>query len=342
MYIDGHLDLAFNAVVHKRDLTRKVMAVRADEDRSHQELLVTLPELRRANVGIVFGTLFAIPRSALQYEGEKPPKWKAKLSYATPDEAHALAVDQLERYEQWEDEGRIRILRTQSDLQVHVTAWESGERTVGLVVLMEGADPIRTPDELAWWADRGLRMIGPAWRSTRYAGGTGAPGPLTPNGKALVQAMIEHNIPLDVSHLSNESFWDAMDLAPRYVLASHSNARAISPGDRQMSDDMIRAVGASGGVVGIVLGDAFLHPDHATMQVTLRDVHRHAKHIARLIGWHQVAIGSDFDGGFGVQETPKELTRGADFSKLGKLVPEAARSGFLGGNWLRFLRRVLP
>ncbi|MFO8233378.1 MAG: membrane dipeptidase [Longimonas sp.] len=342
MYIDGHLDLAFNAVVHKRDLTRKVMAVRADEDRSHQELLVTLPELRRANVGIVFGTLFAIPRSALQYEGEKPPKWKAKLSYATPDEAHALAVDQLERYEQWEDEGRIRILRTQSDLQVHVTAWESGERTVGLVVLMEGADPIRTPDELAWWADRGLRMIGPAWRSTRYAGGTGAPGPLTPNGKALVQAMIEHNIPLDVSHLSNESFWDAMDLAPRYVLASHSNARAISPGDRQMSDDMIRAVGASGGVVGIVLGDAFLHPDHATMQVTLRDVHRHAKHIARLIGWDQVAIGSDFDGGFGVQETPKELTRGADFSKLGKLVPEAARSGFLGGNWLRFLRRVLP
>lgn len=342
MYIDGHLDLAFNAVVHKRDLTRGVKAVRADEARTHQELLVTLPELRRAQVGIVFGTLFAIPRTALQYEGDAPPKWKAKLSYATPDEAHALAVDQLECYEQWEEEGHIRILRSQSDLQGHLAAWEGGDRTTGLVMLMEGADPIRTPDELTWWVDRGLRMVGPAWRSTRYAGGTGAPGPLTPAGKDLVRAMIAHDIPLDVSHLSNESFWDAMDLDPQYVLASHSNARAINPGDRQMSDDMIRAVGASGGVVGIVLGDVFLHPDHATQPVALRDVRRHAEHIAGLIGWDQVAVGSDFDGGFGVQETPEALSRGADFSKLGKVAPAAARSGFLGGNWLRFLRRVLP
>ena len=342
MYIDGHLDLAFNAVVHNRDLTRGLKAVRAEEERSHQELLVTLPELGRANVGIVFGTLFVIPRSALQYDGDEPPKWKAKLSYVTSDEAHALAVDQLECYEQWEDEGRIRILRTQNDLEAHVAAWEDGDHTTGLVVLMEGADPIRSPGELTWWVDRGLRVIGPAWRGTRYAGGTGVPGPLTSEGKALVQAMIEHDIPLDVSHLSEESFWDAMDLDPAHVLASHSNARAITPGDRQLSDDMIRAVGASGGIVGIVLGDAFLHPDDATTQVTLRDARRHAEHIAHLIGWDRVAIGSDFDGGFGVQETPKELTRGADFSKLGKLAPNEARSGFLGENWLRFLRRVLP
>jgi len=85
-----------------------------------------------------------------------------------------------------------------------------------------------------------------------------------------------------------------------------------------------------------------LKPDRNGEPVTLDDVQRHAEHIADLIGWEHVAIGSDFDGGFGLQETPRAITRGADFEKLGRIAPSEARVGLLGGNWLRFLQQALP
>ncbi len=351
LYVDGHLDLASNVTVHDRDLTRGVLAQRRAEDRSRQELLVTLPELRRGHVGIVFGTLFTLPLDMVRPAGAPPlTEWQKSVCYETPDEAHALAVDQLEIYETWEDDGRIRLLRTQADLQAHVDAWTGGDRTLGVILLMEGADPIRTPDELPWWIDRGLRLLGPAWQRTRYAGGTHAPGPLTNLGTDLVRAMIDHNLPLDASHLAEQSFWDAMALDPTFVFASHSNARALTPGDRHLTDDMIQEIGDRDGVVGLVLGNSMLRDDvdadapagDPSDPVTLRDVQRHAEYVADLIGWDRVAIGSDFDGGFGVQETPAEITRGADFAKLAEIAPPEAQDGLLGGNWLRFLRRVLP
>jgi membrane dipeptidase len=247
---------------------------------------------------------------------------------------------------------------------------------------MEGADPIRTPDELGWWTARGLRMVGPAWQRTRYAGGTGAPGPLTPLGRDLVAAMQGEGVILDVSHLAEQSFWDAMDLAPERVCASHSNARALVPDDRHLSDAMLDALAARDAVVGLALGNALLvpadvHPadaeeaddgeedaDTAEAQdanaedakgteaqaprgwpnprATLADARRHAAHLAGRLGWHRVGIGSDFDGGFGVQETPPALTRGADFARLARLAPPHARDDLLGGAWLRFFRRTLP
>jgi len=344
LYVDGHLDLASNVTVHGRDLTQNVMALRKKENREARELLVTLPELQRGNVGIVFGTLFTLPLDMVRRPGAPPlTEWQKSVCYETPDEAHALAVDQLDVYRTWADDDWIRLLRTRADLDAHVTAWEEGDRTIGVVLLMEGADPIRTPEEVSWWVDRGVRLIGPAWQQTRYAGGTSAPGPLTDLGTELVHAMAEHQIPLDTSHLAEESFWDALALDPPHVFASHSNARALVPGDRQLSDAMIEAIGDRGGVIGLILGDEMLVEDpEATDGVTLADVRRHAEHVADLIGWERVAIGSDFDGGFGVQETPRELTRGSDFKMLGRIAPPAACGGLLGGNWLRFLRRVLP
>ena len=343
LYVDGHLDLASNVTVHKRDLTRRVPALRREEQRDQQELLVSLPELRRGSIGIVFGTLFALPIHMERRPGAAPlADWQKAVCYETPDEAHALAEAQLEVYEEWEDEGHIRILRTRDDLEAHVAAWSEGDGTTGLVILMEGADPIRTPGELPWWTDRGVRLIGPAWQRTRYSGGTKAPGPLTKAGKKLIRAMIEHGVPLDVSHMAEESFWDAMALDPPLVLASHSNARALTPGDRHLTDEMIREIGRRDGIIGLVLGDEMLVEDLDAAPVTLDDVQRHAEYLADLVGWQRVAIGSDFDGGFGVQETPRGINRGADFAKLGRVAPPDAREGLLGGNWLRFLRRVLP
>lgn len=347
LYVDGHLDLAFNVTAHGRDLTRDVMALRRAEKRTRQEVLVTLPDLRRGNVGIVFGTLFTLPLDHVRPDDAPPLTDRQRaLTYTTPEEAERFALEQLAVYARWEDEGRVRILRTRADLEGHVGEWAAGGERIGVVVLMENADPIRTPADLSAWVDRGLRLVGPAWQRTRFAGGTHAPGPLTPLGRDLVRALTEHGIPLDVSHLAEESFWDVLDLGPAHVLASHSNARALTPTDRHLTDDMVRAVGERDGVVGLVLGNEFVK-DGVTKatpkaDVTLDDVRAQAEHVAGLVGWDRVAIGSDFDGGFGLQETPAGITRGADFAKLGAIAPAEHRADVLGGTWLRFLRRVLP
>lgn len=347
MYVDGHLDLALGVVALGRDLTRSVEAVRRDEARTSQEVLVTLPELRRGGVGVAVATLFAAPRDMWRPATAPPLTAQQRaLTYTTPEEAERLALDQLDVYRRWEDAGEVRVLRSRADLDGHAAAWGGGDRTVGLVVSMEGADPIRSPDRLGWWLDRGLRLVGPAWQRTRYAGGTHQPGPLTDAGRDLVRAMREAGVALDLSHLAEEAVRDVLDLDPGPVFASHSNAQALTPGDRHLSDETLDEVGRRGGVVGVVLGNEFVKAGvrrgDPKERVTLADVRAQAEHVAARVGWERVAVGSDFDGGFGLQETPLEITRGADFHRLGEAAPPGARAGFLGGNWLRFLRRVLP
>jgi len=351
LYVDGHLDLAFNVIAHGRDLTRSMAAIRREEKRDSLEVLVTLPELRRGEVGVVIGTLYTAPRDLVRPPSAPPltPKQRARqraLTYATSAEAERKALEQLAVYERWEEDGQIRILRTRADLDAHEQTWDDGDRTIGLVVSMEGGDPIQSPDDLPAWIARGVRLIGPAWQRTRYGGGTSAPGPLTALGRDLVRAMTEHRVPLDVSHLAEESFWDALDLGPTFVFASHSNARALTPTDRHLTDAMLEAIGQRDGLVGIALGNELVKDGvrrgDPKASVTLADVRAQAEHIAGRIGWNRVAIGSDFDGGFGLQETPLGITRGADFAKLGAIAPPEARDGVLGGNWLRFLRRALP
>ena len=138
---------------------------------------------------------------------------------------------------------------------------------------------------------------------------------------------------------------------------------AIITGDRQLSDEMIQAIGSLDGVVGLNLFNGFLVPEweavifgkllpyvipgpppvEAQMNfVTLDAVRAHAEHIADLIGWHRLGIGSDLDGGLGEDETPVELRSAADLHRIADVVPAEARAGVLGGNWLRFLAEALP
>ena len=337
-FIDGHLDLAYNVLAAQRDLTRPLEELR----RADPTVLVTLPELRRTGVRIVLGTIFVRPADAKSLGGKNTLEGKA---YETPEEARKLGLAQLALYERWEEAGEVRILRTLDDLDDHV-AVSAEDLRIGIVLLMENADPLRTPDDLEEWVRRGLRVVGPAWQRTRYAGGTKAPGPLTDLGAELIQAMNEAGVTLDVSHLAEESFWGALDLDPVSVIASHSNARALVPTDRHLSDDMLLALAERDAVVGLVIANPFLRTGVTQAsrkeETTLQHVRRHAEHVTGLVGWQRVALGSDFDGGFGVPDVPKEVLSVADFVKLGEAVPEEVRPDFLGGNWLRFLRRVLP
>ena len=333
--VDGHLDLAVNVVMDGRDYTLTVPEIRALEQRTDMQATVSLPDLVRGDVGLVFATLFAEPDGA----------GYSDVGYRTPEEAEAQALAQLDCYRRWEDEGRVRIIRTLGDLDAHCQVWPDDSR-VGLVILMEGADPIVRVDDLDTWWDRGLRIVGPAWEATRYSGGSWAPGPLTAEGRELVAAMRDRGVVLDTSHLSEESFWEAMDIGAHAVIASHSNAQALVPGDRQLSDAMISAIGAAGGVVGLVLYNAFLdarwRDDHATPVTLAGQGRAHLTHIAGLIGWDHVGIGSDLDGGLGLEETPRELDTVADLSLIGDLVPDDAQRGVLGDNWLGLLKRALP
>ncbi|MDA4131037.1 MAG: membrane dipeptidase, partial [Thaumarchaeota archaeon] len=248
-----------------------------------------------------------------------------------------------------EQDGHISIIESRTKLE---EVLESSFK-VGVVLLMEGADPMRFPAEAKTWFDSGVRIVGPAWRKTRYSGGTGEPGPLSPEGRELIKEMDTLGLILDTSHLAEQSFNEAMDLFHAPVIASHANCRAFTPTDRQLSDKMIQAITTRDGVIGTVLYNAFLDPGWVgrgkkKAEVTLATVIKHMKHVCELTGDKlHIGIGSDFDGGFGAEAIPAELDTVADLQKLGLALREAGfsaeeSSDVLGGNWIRLLRRALP
>jgi membrane dipeptidase len=284
-------------------------------------------------VGLICATIFCVP-------GFEDPK-----GYNTPDEAAAEARGQLEWYERQIAAGVFRMVKSAADLPSE----SAGDNPLPMVLLLEGADPIRDPGEVAWWYERGLRACGLAWKRTRYAGGTRAPGPLTPEGVLLTKALDEAGIIHDTSHLAEESFWQLLDLTGGPVMASHSNCRTFVPTDRQLSDDMARAIAARHGMLGINFYDKFLlTPDqYGKRRATLNDVVRHMRYWCDLIGdARHVGIGTDMDGGLGRDEIPREMITSADLPRLADAL-SAADFGdddvraIMGGNWLEFLRRSL-
>ncbi|CAM3601006.1 dipeptidase [Deinococcus frigens] len=324
MLIDGHLDLAYNALIG-RDLTLDLESLRAGDPVQGQTATTTFSELRAAGARVCFGTLFAAPRTPDSPGG-----------YTDPAGARAQALAQLDVYRRWEDDGFIRLLRSGTEVTAHLA--DTGA-PLGVVLLMEGADPVRDADDLPFWVDAGVRLIGPAWGGTRYAGGTGAPGPLTDAGRALVTAMRDLGIALDASHLDDAAFREAARIGPR-MIASHSNSRALVSGHRHLSDEMARAIADQDGVIGLVFLSQFIK-EGAETGATLDELAAHACHYAELIGWDRVAIGSDMDGGFGAEKTPVGIGRYAELPRFLDGLPGEHRSGVAGENWLRWLRAYL-
>jgi len=329
MLVDAHLDLAFNAQIgHSPALTLEELRGSNFPDTA----LVSFAEMRRGDVGLCFGTLFALPQK---------PEYPA--GYEDWRGAQAQAQGQLEQYYRWQDDGQIVLLHNWDEVRRHGREWDfergNPNRAIGVILLMEGADPIKNPDELERWVKAGVRLIGPAWEGTRYAGGTDHPGPLTGMGRELLVGMRELGTILDVSHLDTAGYFQALELQPLAV-ATHANARALVNTNRQLSDAMLEALGRTSGMVGLVPYNKFLvHDwDRPMPRLELGELTRHAEHIAEIVGWNRIGIGSDFDGGFGLGEIPLGFSSIADFERFGDIAPdEIARAGILGGNWLRWL-----
>jgi membrane dipeptidase len=329
LIVDAHLDLAYN-VRRGRDVRRAAV----EQPIADNEIAtVGLPDLRAGNVGLVCATIFCSPAGY------------GKDGYTNPDEARQQALWQLDVYRRWIVQRLLQFITDPSQLP---TGIDAGPQAA--ILLLEGADAIRTPDDLDEWFNAGLRIVGLAWKRTRYAGGTTAPGPLTPEGVELINAMDRYGIIHDASHLAEESFWQLLDVTPGPVIASHSNCRAFVPTDRQLSDEMIKALVVRDGVIGINFYDKFLLPkdQQGSRRATLDDVVHHMKHIIDLAGSAQhVAIGTDLDGGLGREQIPQEITTIADLPKLADALSSAGFSdadvlGVMGGNWLRFFQRSLP
>ena len=209
------------------------------------------------------------------------------------------------------------------------------------------------PTKLDFWYAAGLRIIGPAWMATRYCGGTFEPGPLTDLGRQLLDRMAARQMLLDTSHMAEEAFFQAVERYDGGIIASHSNPRHFVDGDRHLSDDMIRAIVARDGVIGQVPFNAFLvrgwsrRAGHRKDAADVGTVVRNIDHVCALAGSaRHVAIGSDFDGGFGAEATPKGIETVADLQRVADALADSGYSdadvdAITHGNWLRMLGRVL-
>ncbi len=353
--VDAHLDLAYNALGYGRNPRHPLAHIRATEKRDpHRgQATVSFEAMQKGGVGLCFGTLFISPASS--------PKasFTTDIVYGDAQEAHALAMTQLDYYHRLSDEdARIRLVGDLADLDAviasHQTAAVENRQNplVGIFPSMEGADPIREPEEVEYWYERGLRAIGLAWDDTRYADGDwNARRGLTDDGRLLLEIMAEYNLILDLTHMSDKAIHEALDRYEGPIMASHSNARTLVPGPRQLTDDQIRLIGERGGIIGAVLFNKFLRAGHAMgdpkHRVTLDHVVAHIDHVCQLLGSAaHVGIGSDLDGGFGREDIPAEMDNIADMPLIAAKLRERGYAetdvaNIMGGNWVKLLRRVL-
>ena len=186
------------------------------------------------------------------------------------------------------------VARCKTAVQLRA-AHESGKSAVLLSV--EGAELLECdPERLFEAQERGVRSVNLTWNRANALSGSNVEDPqrgLSDRGRAFVRAAEELGIFVDVSHLSDAGFWDVVRMARRPVLATHSNARAVCPHTRNLTDDMFRAVVETGGAVGINLYARFVVPEGAA---AMEDIVRHVDRFMELGGERAVCIGADFDG----------------------------------------------
>lgn len=334
LIVDAHLDLAYNAVIRGRDVTRPASE---QPPVDNEVATVGLPDLRKGEVGLICATIFC------------PPRNYKNRGYTTADEARALAMEQLTWYRQRVDEGRMNFVTSRGELPDANDA-SANVGPLRFILLMEGADAFRSPADVPEWYDLGLRIVGLSWRQNRMAGGTGFPGPLSEEGRAIARALDKAGIIHDTSHLADDSFWELLDLVGGPVIASHSNCRAIVPGDRQISDGMIKSLAARDAVIGINFYDEFLLPpeQYKKRKCRMSDIVAHVKHLADVTGTaRHIALGTDMDGGVGRDDIPFELSTSADLPIVADHLSTAGFSdddvrGIMCENWLRFFRLHLP
>lgn len=311
LIVDAHEDIAFHLNYFKRNFVN-----------SSTPCMITLPWLQEGNVRMVFNTVFIHPKHK-------------------PDRIVQSGLDQLSKYEEiyktFPDEV-YQITKAQD-----LTKFGQGSK-IGFLTLMEGADPIESVGKLDEFYERGVRIIGLAWNDkNQYASGNDTEDGLSQEGVRLIHRMNDLGITLDLSHLNEKCFWEAVELTNLIPIATHSNARTITDHKRNLSDKQLKAISERGGVIGIVLYNYFLKIGEKTP--TLEEVFAHADYMVNLCGEDHVGIGSDMDGAR-IEDFPQGLKTVADLPKIAEYFCDKGYSEdrvtkIMSGNFLRVLKSNL-
>jgi membrane dipeptidase len=366
--IDAHQDLAYNMLVFDRDFSQSVAVIREREAKSiistrAESVMSGWPEYQKGHVGIVFGTLFATPKKRQEAE------WERQSVYADANQAASIYRQEFELYDRFIQEHPTQFawIRNQAELADVLgrqfdwnTAFDNGQKSLpaaptGLVLLMEGAEGVRQPSDLEEWWRNGLRIIGPAWAGTRFCGGTREPGPLTDEGRELLDAMDEIGFTLDISHMDEAAVYQALERYHGQVICSHSAPQRLMKArqsNRFLPDEIIRLLIDRDAVIGITAFNLFISEtwseNSSRSDVSLEDYANQIDTICQMAGdAHHAGIGSDLDGGFGYQSTPGDMEDVSDLQKLTGILQNRGYSNrdielIMGLNWLSFLRKGLP
>ncbi len=372
LIFDAHLDLAMNALEWNRDLTRPIDEIRLREQGMTDKAdrgggTVALPEMRRGGIGLCVATLIA----RVEHQAYSPV-----LGWRSPEQAWAQTQGQLAWYRVMQEAGQMVQINDVAGLQKHLERWGAAvaeddgpqldkgigriptnaatHSPVGYILSLEGADSIVTLDHLERAWEQGLRAIGPAhYGPGVYANGTDATGGFNVKGRELLKQMERLGMILDVTHLCDDCFWEALDLFHGHIWASHSNCRALVPHQRQFSDEQIKALIERDAVIGVALDAWMLVPGWVRGKTTPESVHLkldrivdHIDHVCEIAGHaRHSGIGSDLDGAFGREQTPADLTSIADLARIPGLLAargyqEADLELIMRGNFVRFLREA--
>lgn len=308
-------------------------------------------DLPRARAGGLAGGFFAVwvphpePDDEVLYDEDgsrylslAPPLDPEYVQNGTLSMTYRLL--QLER----DSEGEVAIVRSKAELARCLR-----DEVFAAILHFEGAEAIY-PDlrMLEEFYEHGLRSLGICWsRPNAYGHGVQFGFPVSPDtgpgltraGEQLVRACNQLGIMLDVSHLTAEGFWDVARVSRHPLVATHSNAFALCPSSRNLTDDQLQAIADTGGLVGINFGTSDLRSDGEDDPDTpLELIYHHLEYVAELVGIEHVALGSDFEGTIVSHEV-------GDASDLGYLLLDLERRGFSSddlaklayGNWLRVL-----
>lgn len=348
---DAHLDLAMNALEWNRDLRWPIDEIRKSEqgmtDKPDRGLnTVCLPEMRKGNIGLCVATQIA----RYVKKSSSLPGWHS------PEQAWAQTQGQLAWYQSMEAAGEMVQIKNLASLNNHLKNWENDSQTtpIGYILSLEGADSIVTLDHLEKSYEVGLRAIGPAhYGPGTYAHGTDSDGGIGVKGKALLKKIEELNLILDATHLCDTSFWETMKIYNGPIWASHNNCRALVDHNRQFADEQIKELIARDAVIGVALDAWMMVPNWVrgvstpeSMGVSLEQLVDNIDHICQWAGnAKHVGIGTDLDGAFGKEQTPKDLDTIADLQKVPELLKKRGYTAndinsIMHQNFIVFLKRV--
>ena len=359
LIFDGDYPMAYGGIELNRDLTLPIAELRAQDENPDNVPFSSLPELRRA------GITAALMKFTVRRKHEGSVSW----GYEGAEACHAAAKGQVAYYHILEASGEGVVVTSSEQLTRQISSWEEredrGSLPVGFVLGMEGADPILHPEQVHEWWEDGVRVASLThYGPSAYAHGTGTEGGLRGEAPAVLREMHACGMLLDMTHISDQSFWEALEHYSGPILASHQNCRALAPGQRQFSDDQLQAVIDRGGVIGASMDTWMLCPEQVIdwsrtrdfkrrdvfprKSITLGTLANHIDHVCQLAGnANHAAIGGDTDGQGGVDGAPHEIDTVADYQRLGPILSERGYSDedvakVMYRNWQRFYEQHLP